>query len=792
MTTLYLCEKPSQARDIARVLGATRRAEGTLTGKDVIVTWCIGHLLEMAPPDRYDPALKPWRFDTLPILPDGPLGGWRMDVTPRGKKQFAVIQSGLKRAGRVVIATDADREGEVIAREILERCHWQGPISRLWLSALDDASIRKALKALRPGDATEPLYQAGLARARADWLVGMNLTRAYTLRERHRGGDDLLSVGRVQTPTLKLVVDRDRAIEQFKPVPYFVLIGRFSTPSGAFRATWAPDPATTRHVDAEGRCLDQRLVEDVARRLLSRQADGQPGRIDTAQTERRQEPPPLPFSLSSLQQTASKRWGLSPQKVLDAAQSLYETHKATTYPRTDCNYLPFSQHGEAGNILASLAQSDPRLTPLAQRADATLRSRCWNDKKITAHHAIIPTAAVVDVQALSDVEFKLYDIIRRHYLAQFYPPCEYDQTVIEVLMDGERFRTTGRVPRVEGWRAVLGGAAAPGDKEASLPAVEAGQPARLDHTEIENKTTKPPPRFTEGTLIQAMKTVGRTVTDPRLKAVLKETAGIGTEATRASILETLIERAYLVRQKKNLVSTPLGRALIDAVPDTVKDPATTAVWEQQLDAIARGKGDLAGFVQAQAAQIQQLIDALRAQPPAEPATAGPPCPACGKPLRLRRARRPKPGTNGKFWGCSAYPDCTTTVPDDNGKPGVRTAAAASGAGAPCPACGKPLVVRKGRNGPFLGCSGYPGCRHTQAVDGAARAGRKPAGSPRPAAKPGAGKPCPDCGTGQLVQRTVKNGGNAGKPFIGCTNFPDCRHFAWPGSNNTHSATRATG
>lgn len=772
MTTLYLCEKPSQARDIGRVLGTTQRTEGALTGNNVIVTWRIGHLLEMAPPDSYDPTLKQWSFNTLPILPDGPLGGWRMDVTKRGKKQFAVIQSCLKRASAVVIATDADREGEVIAREVMERCRWQGPTSRLWLSALDEASIRKALKSLRPGEATEPLYQAGLARARADWLVGMNLTRAYTLTDRYQGGDNLISVGRVQTPTLKLVVDRDREIEQFKPVPYFVLIGQFATQAGSFKASWVPNGKKTNHIDAEGRCLDQRIVNELSTRLK-----GLKGQIDKAQTQRKQEPAPLPFSLSSLQLAASKRWGMSAQKVLDTAQSLYETHKATTYPRTDCNYLPFSQHGEARDFLAAVAQSDPRLATVVSQADPALRSRCWNDKKITAHHAIIPTASVIDVNALSDAEFKLYDIIRRHYLAQFFPSHEYDQTVIEVLIDQERFKTTGRVPRIDGWHQVLGRTTENG---APLPAVEPGQAARLERAEIENKTTKPPARFTEGTLIQAMKSIGKTITDAKLKAVLKETAGIGTEATRASMLETLIQRTYPSRQKKHLVSTTLGRTLIDAVPDAVKDPATTAIWEQHLDAIAQGTGALDAFVQGQSNHLSQLIDTLRQNAPTElPAKAGPPCPTCGKALRLRQAKKAKKGTRGKFWGCSGYPDCNTTLPDDNGKPGIQAPSPKADANHPCPECHKPMVTRKGSNGPFWGCSGYPTCKHTQPVSGAKKAAGAPVHTPASAQKPGAGQSCPDCDTGQLIQRTVRNGKNTGRSFVGCTNYPECRHFAWP-------------
>ena len=320
-----------------------------------------------------------------------------------------------------------------------------------------------------------------------------------------------------------------------------------------------------------------------------------------------------------------------------------------------------------------------------------------------------------------------------------------------------------------------------------LPAVETGQAARLEHTEIENKTTKPPARFTEGTLIQAMKSIGKTVIDAKLKAVLKETAGIGTEATRASILETLIQRTYLTRQKKHLVSTMLGRTLIEAVPDAVKDPATTAVWEQHLDAIAQGTGALDAFVQAQSNHISQLIDTLRQSAPAElPAKAGPPCPTCGKALRLRQAKKAKKGASGKFWGCSGYPDCTTTLPDDHGKPGTQAPSPKPDANHPCPECHKPMVTRKGSNGPFWGCSGYPACKHTQPIKEAPT----PVRTPSSAKKPGAGQSCPDCDTGQLVQRTVRSGKNAGRPFVGCTNYPECRYFAWPKAK-PHAPTRTS-
>ncbi|MEJ1343118.1 MAG: DNA topoisomerase III [Candidatus Sedimenticola sp. (ex Thyasira tokunagai)] len=723
MTRLFLCEKPSQARDIGRVLGATQRMNGALTGDGVIVTWCIGHLLEMSPPHAYDPALKKWSFDGLPILPQH----WRMEVTKNGRKQFNAVKACLLMTSEVVVATDADREGESIAREVLVRCKWQGPISRLWLSALDETSIRKALDNILPGTDTEPLYWAGLARSRADWLVGMNLTRAYTLAARSQGGDSLLSVGRVQTPTLKLIVDRDREIEAFKPVSYFDLIGHFSTDDHGFMTQWVPRGT---FIDQEGRCSNRQAAIRLAQQLIGRR-----GRIDQAETRRKKEAAPLPFSLSALQQEASRRWGMGAQQVLNVAQALYETHKATTYPRTDCDYLPVSQHEEVSAILEALAQSDNRLAALVEKANPSMRSRCWNNAKITAHHAIIPTRATVNVNKLSESEFRLYDLIRRRYLAQFFPRYEYDQTIIEVIIGSECFRASGRTPRIDGWREVLGQETGKDSGNQPLPPVKAGQIVTLSHADVKERQTKPPARFTEGTLIQAMKTIGKTITDPKLKAVLKETAGLGTEATRAGILETLLNRGFVTKQKQHMVSTTVGQSLIDAVPKPVKDPATTAIWEQQLDAIAQGEAQLDDFLLQQTEHVRQLVEAVAGRDGAPVASLtgiareSHTCPACGKPLRRRKAK----ASGERFWGCSGYPDCKATLPDNKGRPGKHP---------------KNHTARTPRSAPVK----------------------------NPAA---AGSKCPQCSTGKLLQRELRTGHNAGKPFIGCTNYPRCKFFSWP-------------
>jgi len=718
---LFLCEKPAQARDIAAVLGARSRSDGCLRGQGVVVTWCVGHLLEMESPEAYGDQYRRWDLGTLPILPDR----WRLRPRKGAGKQLKVVGQLLKESSEVVVATDADREGETIAREVLDRFGWKGPVLRLWLSALDEASIRKALSNLLPGEKTRPLYLAGLARARADWLVGMNLTRAYTLLGREQGHDGVLSVGRVQTPTLRLVVDRDREIEAFRPRPYWEVVCSLEADTGSFVAKWLPSGDVA---DDEGRCASEQAARTVAQKVSGRRAI-----VDGIETRRIREAPPLPFDLGSLQQEASRRWGMGAQQVLDIAQALYETHKATTYPRTDCPYLPTSMLGEAGQVLEALRQSDSRIDALVERADRSHQSRAWNDGKITAHHAIIPTVAVCDVGRMSKDEFRIYDLIRRRYLAQFYPRHEYDRTTVDLVLEGERFRAGGRQVAEPGWRVLFGQEPRDEDSEdeqQQIPVLDRGDECRAGEARVLTRQTKPPARFTEGSLIGAMKHAGRFVSDPALRKMLRETAGIGTEATRAGIIQTLLDRGFLRKEKKHLVSTETGRSLVDALPDPVKDPGTTALWEQALEAIADGSGDMDDFLARQKEWVSALVQrAVQGAASLEVSAGSHPCPDCGKPLRRRK------GKNGWFWGCTGYPECRCTLPDNRGEPG-RGKARSRG-----------------------------------------KAGRKGSAQGKSAAS-GATGACPECGEGQLVQRTVRNGKNAGRLFLGCNRFPQCRYFSW--------------
>ncbi|WP_394230533.1 DNA topoisomerase III [Shewanella colwelliana] len=688
MMQVYLCEKPSQAKDIAQVLGCKRGSDGYV-GDGVIVTNCIGHILQQADPENYNPDFEKWNMADLPIVPER----WQMVVSPKTKTQFAIVKKVLKKATEVIIATDADREGEVIAREVLEFVNYTGPIRRLWLSALDEASIKKALATLRPDHETAKLYDAGLGRSRGDWLVGMNMTRLCTLLSRDVGYSGALSVGRVQTPTLRLVVDRDRQIEQFAVQTYYDISGLFSG-GIAFKAKWlVPDGMSDEH----GRCLQSSVADNAVS-----QCNGQAGTVTVFDTKRQKAKHPHLFFLGSLQKTMSAKYGYGAKEVLDIAQSLYEKHKVTTYPRTDCPYLPLSQQGEVADIIDKLSHVS-LFAPWCTGADTTQKSACWNDKKITAHHGIIPLATTPKLDAMNEKERNVYQAIVQRYLAQFYPLAEDDATTVELAVGAHRFKANGKVERVKGWRVVMD---KENDKEecegesSNLPLLTLGQTLPGQY-QREDKKTKPPSRFTEGTLIDAMSNIAKFETDAKLKSILKETSGIGTEATRANIIDTLKARGFIAVKGKQLISEDKGRSLVDALPDALSRPAMTALWEQALDDIALGNGTLDDFMTKQTGFVTQLVNMFKQGkytlnlPKIEQVTL--PCPVCKKSMKQLV------GKSGKFWVCEDKEDCGLLLNDERGKLPKTT---------PC-TCNKGVLVRKKAKtkGKFWwGCTAYKsGC-----------------------------------------------------------------------------------
>ena len=651
---LFLCEKPSQGNDIAKVLGATTRGDGCLSTPDgqTFVTWGVGHLVEQFNPEDYDPAFKRWAFETLPIIPSQ----WGLSPKKTTKKQYGIVMKLIKQAQLMVIATDIDREGETIARELLELAKYRGQIKRLWLSALDDASIRKALGALKNNDETLPLYYAGLARSRADWLIGMNFSRLFTLLAQQNGYQgNPLSVGRVQSPTLNLVVNRDRDIRHFVPKQHFTLQVAFSDGTQSFTAQYI---IPEQNLDEDGLCLRSQVIQAANQQI--RQI-GQ-AKIESVETKREKQSAPLLFALSDLQSEANRLYGLGAQQVLDIAQSLYETHKATTYPRTDCGYLPESQFAEVSPVIQCLMQSDNRLQPLMPQLDLSQKSRVWNDKKITAHHGIIPTMVKIDLSKMTEDEFKLYDLIRRRYLAQFLPASETDKTQILLKCGQHSLIARGNNLVVSGWKILFGKTQEDHDENQQiLPKVQQRQICRIENTEIKTLQTTPPAHFTEGTLLTAMKNAARFVTDERLKQRLRETEGLGTEATRAATIQGLIDKGFLKKKGKLLLATEEAITLMDNLPTVLKDPGLTALWEQALNQIAENTLSLSVFMQKQEEFVRQLMQDCLAKGMQMGKIEIRKCPKCGAPMAKRS------GKNGFFWGCTAYPDCRHIENIDNKK-----------------------------------------------------------------------------------------------------------------------------
>lgn len=683
---LFIAEKPSLARAIADRLGKGSKDNGCIKCGDDVVTWCFGHLLEPCYPEDYKPEYSFWQREHLPIIPQT----WRSKPKARATAQLKIIGDLLRQADSVVNAGDPDREGQLLVDEVLEHFNFQKPVSRIWLASLDDRSVHKALEDISDNRSYAPLRDAARGRQQADWLVGMNATRAMTIAGRNRGRSEVLSLGRVQTPTLALVVARDNEISSFKPSGYFVLRASLEHRDGKFEATFVPD-ADHEGLDPNGRLIDSTVAE----RSIDA-VKGTEGTVSTAIREVKNKVAPLPHCLSSLQKEASAKLSMTAKAVLDTAQSLYEK-KLTTYPRTDCRHLPEEQFDLSGSILEALARV-PGMERMAGSADASLKSSAWDTQKITAHHAIIPTGEVSD--RLTERERALYELIVKAYCQQFYPPMRYETQKISISFNGTLWETKGRHILDPGWTGVFSDDGDDG-MESSLPSVREGDTVFCRDIEKLKKQTSPPPRFTEGTLIEAMANVHRFVSDTSAKAVLKENEGIGTEATRAGTIETLKQRGYLLPDKKALVSTALGRELIAQTPDALKDPVTTATWENRLEAVAQGKMSLTDFMAEQTRVLPALIDAIldSAPPPAFP------CPTCGKALNRRKGK--KAGT--WFWGCTGYPSCSTTLSDDDGKPGKARQKVVLSEYL-CRSCGKPLVQRSGVKGSFFGCSGYPDCK----------------------------------------------------------------------------------
>jgi len=670
---LFIAEKPSLAAAIAAQLpGTANKTRTHIAVGDDVVTWCVGHILEQCMPEDYDPALKQWSVDTLPIAPTL----WKLKIKDGMQGQVKAIADLLKRADVVINAGDPDREGQLLVDELLIYLGNRKPVKRVLVNDYNEKPVRKALAEISDNTAQQfkGWYESALARSRFDWLFGLNLTRAYTLAARRIGYDGVLSVGRVQTPTLGLVVARDLAIENFKPIPFFTLTAQVQHANGAFAANWRAKP------DQPGRDDEGRLVDATVAKALAARLTGKPASIVKYEKKPANEHAPLPFSLSSLQMAANRRYGLTAQQVLDICQALYETHKLTTYPRTDCNYLSDAQHVNAAQIIGVVVANIPELAAVSKKADINRKSPAFNDEKVTAHHAIVPTDRCMETTALKEDERKVYDMIVRAYLAQFFPPRQFLKTDIEVSIDGEKFTAKGKTPVAAGWSEIYAQpeAADEADDDAeddgkqALPVMAQGDSAQCRQCIPNARATTAPPRFTEELLLGAMKEIQKHVDDPAAKARLKECKGIGTEATRAGIIEELKKRQFIGAPKagsKQLISTPAGRGLIAALPEHAKSPALTGICEQALDMVAAGRISGDDFIARNLQLITKLVaDAATAtlNVPVTPKVA---CPDCKTGQLKKRA-----GKNGAFWSCTnwnAEPKCSASYDDFRGKPNLN-------------------------------------------------------------------------------------------------------------------------
>ena len=645
------------ARELAACLHVKGNGNGFIQTAGGVVTWLFGHVLEQVEPEAYDPKYKAWRVEDLPIVPHE----WKLEVNPKSVQQFNIVKDLIARADVIIHAGDPDREGQLLVDEVLDFLGNKKPVKRILLNALDETSIRRANADLRDNAEFFNLKQSALARSRADWLIGMNLSRAYTLAARRLGHDLLLPIGRVKTPTLALVVRREREILNFKPVDYFTIRATFAHANGNFIAQFRPSKKMLDLpvFDSEGRLIDKKFAEELVKKFSTTPLDG---KISSYKTTERKESQPLPFSLSTLQVAAGKAFGYRPQEVLNAAQSLYEK-KLTTYPRSDCEYLPTTQFRDAPRILSNLTRLDNEsLQKLSAHADAAIKSRAWNDKKISAHHAIIPTQKPLAI-SLTAVELNVYNLIAKNYAVQFYPLHVYDETVVEVNYKGEKFTARGKVVKQLGWREfyVAPKTKADDESETLLPQMEAGDPVTHEKSELKKGVTKPPVRFTSSSLVQGMKDIHKYVKNPESKKQLKDVYGIGTEATRAAIIDDLIQRGFLKVSKKNLQPTEKAYLLIDALPDEMTYPDATAIWEDKLHSMSEGDGTLEDFLAGQVKFTSELCTAATTAKFAD-AKGVFKCPKCSSALVKRN------GKNGEFWGCSAYPKCRTTFDDKDGKP----------------------------------------------------------------------------------------------------------------------------
>lgn len=678
MKTLVIAEKPSVARDIARVLGCSKKENGALEGNKYIVTWALGHLVTLKDPEDYDKKYKEWNMAVLPMMPEK----LQIKVIPQTGKQYHAVTTQLARkdVNEIVIATDAGREGELVARWILDKAHNQKPCKRLWISSVTDKAIREGFANLKDAKEYDNLYRAAVSRAEADWLVGINATRALTCKYNAQ-----LSCGRVQTPTLAMIAQREQEIREFVPKPYYTV----TAAAGGVVYTWKDEKSGGTRIS------DLEKVKQIAEK-----AKRYPLVLQNVEKKKKQKEAPLLYDLTELQRDASARFGYSAKQTLNLMQSLYETHKVLTYPRTDSRYL-------TKDIVPTLkerldAVSIGPYKALAQQAKRSpLNGKLFfvNDAKVSDHHAIIPTEQYVQLSALLNEERRIYDLVVRRFLAVLLPPCVYEETVIRASIEKECFTARGKRMVEKGWQEAYEDNRYDEEDEAkeevreqNLPLLEAGMKIGQPKISLREGKTKPPARFTEGTLLSAMENPVRYMEnrDSSLVKTIGEAGGLGTVATRADIIEKLF-RSFLLEKKGNeIYLTSKARQLLKLVPADLKKPELTASWEMQLNDIAKGKKRRDVFMKEIRSYTVELIDEIKTEEGTfrHDNLTNKKCPNCGK--RLLAVN----GKNAKLLVCQDR-EC-----------GYRETVSRT-TNARCPVCHKRMeMIGKGEDATFVCACGH--------------------------------------------------------------------------------------
>lgn len=621
--TLVLAEKPSVGRELARVLDCKKSGNGYLEGDKYIVTWALGHLVTLADPDVYDKKYEKWDMQDLPMLPQN----MKLVVIPESRRQFQAVSSLMKRSdvNELIIATDAGREGELVARWIMMKAGWKGKTQRLWISSQTDKAIKDGFKNLKPAADYDNLFRSAQARSEADWLVGLNVTRALTCKYNAQ-----LSAGRVQTPTLALIVRREEEIRKFTPREYWGITAKLQ----GFMSTW-------RDGGKNAQTFDRNKAEEILKKL-----QGKPAVLTKVERQRKITPPPAAYDLTELQRDANKKYAYSAKETLSLMQSLYERHKLLTYPRTDSRYISQDVVATLPERLRSCMVDEYK--PLAQEIyrNKPLKTKYLvNDAKVTDHHAIIPTEEQPQLYDLSGPERNIYDLVVRRFLAVLMAPYEYEEIRLTMTIGGETFTAKGKRVLSQGWKAAYNRSfqlEEDEDEQAqNLPELSQGQKLKVESVALKPGKTSPPARYTEATLLSAMEHPSGQVSDQNLSRILEETSGLGTPATRADIIEKLFSTFYVERRGKELVPTSKGMQLVELAPEELRSAALTAKWEDQLADIAKGKVRDSEFVDQMRKYATELVTEVKAsnQTYRHDNQTRTPCPDCGKYLLRVKGKR---------------------------------------------------------------------------------------------------------------------------------------------------------